>query len=175
MGVRAFKYYVIASGGTPQPLVGTKTTGSTGPGSNVNLPVSDSSMFQKGDYAILDVGASEERCKVTAVPDGTHVTVDTIALAHGSGVYIRLAIDVNSVYVQTKDGNTGTVFLGTKSTMATSTGTFVIKELTKVTAGSQPTDYTSADLGGAYNPANLGDFWVDGTTNDNYLPSLTVV
>ena len=175
MAFRTFKYFSIAAGGTVQALVGTASTAAVAAGSNVSIPVSDSSMFLKGDYAAVDTGANQERPRVTSVPDGTHVVVDNLSAGHASGVSVRPSLMVNSVYVQSNDGNTGALFVGNNPALVKATGVGVLKKVLFVAANSIPPDFSTADLGGFSNPVDLADFWIDGTTSDKYLPSVTVV
>src|SRR5277367_3283863 len=123
MSQRAFKYFSIAAGGTPQPLVGTTLTAAVVPPSNVKdpataltlLPVVDSSMFLNGDWMMLDsTGApGEERVQVFSVPNGTSIQVKGMLQPHASGAFVRLAVLTNSLYIQTLDGNTGAIYIGT--------------------------------------------------------------
>jgi hypothetical protein len=177
MSQRAFKYFTIVAGGTPQPLVGTKLTAAViptdGPDTPTLLPVVDSSIFLNGDKVILDVPSSgiEERVRVFNVPDATHINVVQMRQSHASGIYVRLAEMVDSVYVQCLDGNTGAIFIGDRPTMVKATGVGVIKKLQLVAASAQPIDY-SRPRSGVANTDDLGNYWVDGTTGDSYLPSI---
>jgi hypothetical protein len=183
MAKRVFKKYTIVAGGTPQPLIGTTISAATGPGgtdpngdlSVVNVAVTDSSMFQGGDWAIIGSVANgdEERVWVKKVPDGTHVTVQKMALAHVNGSYIRLSIFCEAIYVQTTAGNAAIFYLGTQG-LVKATYANVIAELIPVAASAvQPIEYTDpyyiADSG------DVGQYFVDGTTGDGWLPSLTVM
>lgn len=183
MSQRAFKYFTIAAGGTPQPLVGTTLTAavvaqvtvpSTSPSDALStLPVADSSMFLNGDWVILDStgAAGEERVQVFTVPDGTHIQVKGMKSNHANGAFVRLAQLMNSVYVQAKDGNVGALFIGTSSALVKATGAFVIAKLVQVAAGVQPVEFSSTRSGLA-NCDDLGQLWIDGTTADSYLPSI---
>lgn len=183
MSERAFKYFTITAGGTPQPLVGTTLSAAVvapvASGSQLavsdqltTLPVVDSSMFLKGDYAMLDsVGALEERVRVFAVIDATHIQVIGMQFNHANGAFVRLAVLANSIYVQTKDGNVGAIFIGLSSAMVKATGVQVVAKLQQVGAGVQPTEF-STTRSGLGNCDDLGQLWVDGTTADSYLPSI---
>lgn len=183
MAQRTFKYFTIAAGGTPQALIGTLTTAAilalpagAVPDTPVTVSVADSSMFSKGDWVIVDSsGANPERAFVFGVPDGTHIQVTKLQLAHGSGCTVSLSILVNNIYVQTKDGNAGAIYIGASSSMVKATGVFVITKLQPVASGAQPTEFSSAMSGMGLNPIDIGQIWVDGTTADSYLPSLGVV
>lgn len=182
MAQRAFKYFTITAGGTPQPLIGTLTTAAilalpagASPSTPVSVPVSDSSMFLKGDWVIVDNSGTPERAFVFGVPDGTHVQLTGLQLAHASGSTVSLSILVNNIYVQTKDGNAGAIFIGTSGSMVKASGVSVITKLQQVAVGVQPTEFSSAMSGMGLNPIDVGQIWIDGTTADSYLPSLGIV
>lgn len=182
--VRAFKYFTIASGGTPQPLIGTTTTAAIGPvsvppGTPVKpilvIPVTDGSMFLGADWVILGKPSTgEERLYVLSV-SGNNVTVKLpdggLTGIYASGAYFRLALNINSTYVQTKDGNAGPIYLGTLDTMVKATFAFCIAKLFQVPVGTQPTEYRDG-RSGLQNPDDCGQIWVDGTTSDSYAPSI---
>lgn len=176
MPQRTFKYIPIVAGGTPQPLIGTTTTAIVGPAPdsrspNVSIPVADSSIAVAGDYVVVDTGAAIERVTVVKIPDATHIIVSQLANNHASGVIVRNGNTVNSVYVQTLDGNGAAIFIGNSSAMVKATGVGIIAKLQNVPLGSQPSDWSQSDAAGGMNPISLADFWVDGTTGDQYLPS----
>lgn len=178
--IRTFKYVALTANGTPQPVFGTVSTSAITPASpgsstsqntQVSIPVSDSSFFQKGDPVLVDSGANEELTSVFSVPDGTHIVVSNLKSAHATAIFVRLAVSASSVYIQTADGNTGPIFIGNKYNMAKATGTFCIKKLVQVAAAAQATDL-NLPIAGFYGALNLGEFWFDGTTNaDKILPS----
>jgi hypothetical protein len=180
MSQRSFKYFQIAAGGTPQPLVGTTLTAAvtapTNPDAVVSLSVADSSMFLKGDRVVIGStgAADEEDAAVFSVPDGTHINVQDIENNHANGAYVRLGILINSLYIQEQDGNTGALFIGTSSALVKATGVFVIAKLQAVGAGVQPNELDSTRSGLA-NPDQLGQIWIDGTTGDKYLPSVGLI
>jgi hypothetical protein len=173
----SFKYFTIRSGGHPQPLVGALVAVAVTAGSNKNIQVDDSSMFAIGNpVQIMEYdGTLLETCKVTLVPDGAHVTVASVANNHaggviGTGAWVVLAQHIQSTYVQTKDGNTGAIFLGTSVAMVTGTFARCVSKLMQVASGSQPTDFSDS-RGGPCNIDNAASWWVDGTTGDSYAPS----
>lgn len=171
--IRTFKYVSLTTNGTPQPVFGTTLTAAVSPGSQVSVPVTDSSLFLKGDIVNFDVGANEERAMVASVPDSTHIVVN-LTLAHANGTYVRLSGAVSAVYIQTADGNTSPIFIGNKSTMVKATGVGCIAKLVQVAAGNSPVDFSST-IGGFPGPLSYGEFWMDGTTNgDKILPSVSV-
>jgi|GEM_PF-6574634 len=172
--IRTFKYVSLVSAGNPQPCFGTTLGAATLPGGQVSVTVADSSFFQKGDPVNFDVGANEERTSVFSVPDSTHIVVANLTLAHASGTYVRLSGSIAAVYIQTKDGNTSPIFIGTKSTMVKGTGVFCIAKLVQVASGSVPVDFSST-IAGFMGPLSFGEMWFDGTTNgDSILPSASV-
>lgn len=177
MSQRTFKYFTIVSGGTPQPLVGTTLsaalTAPLNPDTAVNAAVADSSMFLNGDWVVLEVdgAALEERVKVFNVPDSTHIKLVGVKNSHASGAIVRLGTAINSLFVQSKDGNAAPLFIGTSSAMVKAIGAFVIAKIVQVAAGTQPTELDSTRSGLA-NPDTMGQLWIDGTTSDSYLVSV---
>jgi hypothetical protein len=185
MSQRTFKAFTIISGGTPQPLIGTRLTANAGPAATNNtikIAVADSSMFQKGDWALLQSvdGTTRPgaRHKVFSVPDSTHIVLNSLEQAYvggafGTGDWVILANLVNSVYVQTVDGNAAALFLGTTG-MNTTGSVNVIAKLENVSSGTQPVDFENDRNVGA-NPESLGQYFIDGTTSDSYVPSVGVI
>jgi hypothetical protein len=183
MAKRTFKKFTIAAGGTPQPLVGTTTTAATGPGgtdpngdpSVVTVAVTDSSMFFQGCRVVIGsiANSDEERVWVQKVPTSTSIVVQGMAKTHVTSSYVRLSLACEAIYIQTTPGNAANIYLGTQG-LVKSTYANVIAVLINVAAsGVQPLEYTDP-----YYMADAGDvsqYWVDGTTGDGYLPSLTVV
>jgi hypothetical protein len=184
--VRSFKKYTITAGGTPQPLIGTKTSaavgpvpkpkeGVVGPSGLYSIPVLDSSMFRTGDWArIGKPSTGEERLYVISTPDTTHVQVKVpdfgITGTYLSGAYLRLSNLINSTYIQTIQGNAGPIYVGTQDNLSTSTLAFVISLLYPFATPTQPIEYRDGRSGLA-NADDIGQYWVDGTTADGYLPS----
>jgi hypothetical protein len=176
MAQRAWKYFAIAAAGTPQPLVGTTMSAAISPSAGpLSIAVADSSIALQGDWVILDTpGTSEERCLVLSIPDGTHIQVSSVQFAHVSGAIVRSGIEVNSVFIQTLDGNAGFIYVGTSPVMVKATGAFLIAKLANVAGGQQPT-YLASTRSGLANVDNIGQLWVDGSTGDKYLPSVGVM
>ena len=179
MSVRAFKYFQIAATNTPQPLIGTTMSAAVAVPTNVpdltaaltSIPVADSSMFAKGDWAMLDVTTNEERVQVFSVPDGTHVKVVGMALPHASGAFVRLAVLANDIYIQPADGNSGALYVGNASTLSTTTGAAAIKKLIQTAGGTQPQEFYISRRAAGANPEDIGQYWIAGTLNDKYLAS----
>lgn len=184
--IRTFKYISLTASGTPQPVFGTKTTAAIAPAgasgsqensnqnAQVSVPVADSSIFLAGDIVNVDVAANEEKTTVASIPDGTHVVLSALALNHASGIFVRLSVPIAQVYVQTKDGNTGAIYIGNKYNLVRATGAFIIAKLEPVTAGVQPIELNSGISG--FVGLNSGELWFDGdTTGDKILPSFSVV
>jgi hypothetical protein len=182
---RTFKAFSITSGGTPQPLIGTRLTANAGPSATnntISIAVADSSMFQKGDWVLIQSvdGTTRpgERQLVFSVPDGTHIVLNALSQAYvggafGTGDWVILANLVNSVYVQTVDGNAAAIFVGTTG-MNKAGSVKVIAKLENVASGTQPVDFSNDRHVGA-NPETLGQYFVDGTTSDSYVPSVGVM
>ena len=186
--IRAFKYFSIAAGGTPQPLIGTTISAAVGPVAGVSPPnpnntlaltVADNSMFSVGDWGVIGKPSSgEERLLIQSKSGTTTVTVrlpkDGLVNAYGSGSYFRLSNQMNSVYIQGLDGNTGPLYVGTGDAMVKATGVLLIAKLQQVATNSQPIDFHDGRSGLA-NADDCGALWIDGTTGDKYLPSIGVV
>lgn len=184
MAVRAFKKFTIVAGGTPQPLIGTTLTAAQpavgaprdvqGPTGLYTYPVADSSMFANKDWIVIGKPSTgETRLLVMAVPNATSVTVQvprTGIPTYANGTYVRLSALNNSCYVQTTQGNAGAIYVGTKDTLVIATQAFVIALLYPVTAPAQPVEFRDGRSGLA-NADDIGQYWVDGTTGDGYLPS----
>jgi hypothetical protein len=188
--IRTFKFVALTANGTPQPVFGTTTTAAVGPttappanppgaventtqNTQVSIPVTDSSLFLKGDVVNVDVGANEERTSVYSVPDGTHIIVAGLTIAHASGIYVRLSMPIGGVYIQSKDGNTNAIFIGTRYNMVKATGVYCVAKLQPVAGGVQPIEFNSA-IQGFSGPFSAGEWWFDGTTNgDSILPSFS--
>lgn len=180
---RAFKYVLIGATNVSQPLIGTTLTAAIPAGLTglQNFAVADSSFFQPGDWMVIGSAAAgdEERLLVNSVPDATHIKLQKREdsapfLAHANGAPVRLSILVNNVYVQSKDGNVAPLFVGIQGVLTD--GTKMIAKIQNVAAGQQPTDFKDAftsDSGP--NPIDIGEIWIAGTVNDQYLPSLGVV
>lgn len=179
---RTWKSFTVASGGTPQPIVGTLTAtallAATAPQS---IQVVDSSMFRRGDFFWLDVGSNAERIMVTAIADGTHVS-GIVTKAHATGVTVALDPSFTALYVQTISGNNaaGLVIFypdqqfSSQRVAPNKTGLVkAIAVLMAVTAPTQPIDFSTANNFGA-NPDSLGYYWIDGTTGDGYLVSVDI-
>lgn len=183
MAKRTFKKFVVVSGGTPQPLIGTTLTAATGlGGTDPNgdqsiqiIAVADSSMFQAGDWIVVGSKANgdEERVLITTdVDDSTHIEVK-LTKTHVNGSYVRLSMMCQSIYTQTTKGNTGSIYIGTQG-LVKATYTNVVSELIPVaSSGVQPIEF-SDPYRVAPDGGDCGEYFVDGTTNDGYLPSLTI-
>lgn len=191
---RSFKYFTIQAGGTPQPLVGSYLTAAVTAAqvaaANVNgnimvpiaLAVADSSMFKQGDYlSVVDPGTyAMERVIVTSVPAGGNQVVVTGLQnthpggAYGVGAWVALASLAQGIYLQGKDGNAGTLYLGTSPQMVTATGTYMMTQLKTAAAGSQPNQFATS-LQGPANTEAVNEYWIDGTTGDSYLASIGVL
>jgi hypothetical protein len=191
---RAFKYFTIQSGGTPQPVVGTYLTAAVTANAaahamrwdqNINNPViltvADSSMFVRSDYVnVVDPSTYvTERGMVAEVTDSTHIKVTGILKAHpggayGTGAWVALGAFAQSLYIQGKPGNTGLLYIGTTPQMVTATGVGTIVLIGFTVSGVQPYEFSTSRQGLA-NEETLSQYWIDGTTGDGYLPSIGVI
>jgi hypothetical protein len=183
--IRTFKYVALVASGTPQPIFGTTTSAACAPAAppgstqsaNINtqveITVADSSFFSPQDPVMADVGANQERTTIVSVPDSTHIIVAGLTLKHASGIYVYLAVPMSSLYVQTLDGNTGYIMVGTSPSMVIATGVFCMSKLQPVTATTQPVELSSA-IQGFSGPLNTSQLWFDGShTGDKILPSFS--
>lgn len=172
--IRAFKQFSIVAGGTPQPLVGTTLTTATLPTTaSTSVAVADSSMFKQGDYAVFGsiANGDEERHIVRAIVDGTHIRVNQLDKAHVNGSYVRNSIAINSVYVQRDLTGAGLLYIGAQG-IVKATFANVVATLFNSATG-QPIDFGDS-RGDSTDAGDAGDFWIDGTTGDKYLPSFGV-
>lgn len=185
--IRATKKFTITAGGTPQPLVGTKTTAAVGPSQRMTglvgaqdifaIPVTDASFFIGKDWIIIGVPGAEERLQIMTIAGNTlsvKLPQGGLKNAYANGSYVRLSVLINSTYVQPSDGNAGFLFIGTSNVMVTATGVLVVVKLAQVAAGSQPVDFHDG-RSGLQNADDIGMWWIDGTTGDGYLPSMGIV
>jgi hypothetical protein len=184
MSVRAFKYFSILVTNTPQPLIGTtlnaaftvKARKQSDPPLQLTVPVVDSSPFLPGDDVCLlsPTGTLPLTCNVAAVPDSTHLTIQGQLTSYPTGSYVSLGLQCNSPYVQAKDGNAGTLWIGSSWQMNPTTGLYCIAKLIAVGSGTQPFDFSSVRPGFA-DPEPLNNYWIAGTSGDQYLPSANLV
>jgi hypothetical protein len=168
MPIRTFKQYVIATGGTPQPLIGTLLNGAvTASPVAQSVLVDDSSMFRVGDRAMIGRTTSgQELVDITAIANSTHITA-IFTQAHADNSNVALLLECSAFFIQVSGDNSGNIYLGTDGLVKTG-DVHVILEI-----GGSITMFSSANIFGA-NPENVVDYWVDGTTNDVYLPSVTI-
>lgn len=185
---RTWKDFSITSGGTPQPLVGTTISANiiASPAFQ-SVQVADTSMFDglSGSEAFIDTFSNAEKILLKVV-DGTHISA-IFTKNHTSGAAISLSMYFTGLYVQTKAGNTGSIFIfnntsqfvpqpsaGVQSLTMNKTNHVLCRaELQPVTVPTQPVEISSANNYGA-NPDNIAYWWVDGTTGDVYLPSIDI-
>lgn len=173
--IRAFKQFSIVAGGTPQPLVGTTLGAATLVSATPqSVLVADSSMFKQGDWAVIGTVAvgDEERQLVTKVVDATHIKVNQLEKAHANGAYVRSGILINSVYVQRDVSSAGgLLYIGAQG-IVKATFANVVATLFNSTTG-QPIDFGDS-RGDSTDAGSAGDWFIDGTTGDKYLPSFGV-
>lgn len=186
---RAYGYRSLAAGNTAQPVFGAVTSvavpaGGLNPNVVTLATVGDTSLFDQGQWAIIDVGALEERVMVFAVNPGVSITIQVpggsdgqgCRLAHASGVAIRPSRLVSNISIQTQDGNVNPLFICTGTTGKTD-GTACTHKLQNVPAGQQPTAFQDAFTSeSGPNPIDMAEYWIVGTTiGDKWLPSIGVV
>ena len=170
MAKRTFKFVSLVAGGTPQPVFGTTTSAIVNPSqTQVSIPVVDSSWFKVGDYIKLDpAGTNPEQLIVQNIPDSTHIKVPFVNFKHSSGVYVQLDIVCFSVFIAAKIGNAAAINIGTQYNMVFATGVFTIVAIN----GGQNFEDNNYGFGNGFNSS---DYWFDGTTGDNILPSLSII
>lgn len=178
---RAFQYVSVVASGTPQPVFGSTLAADIAPVGNsrddlATVMVAESLWWNPGDYMLIDpLGQNPELLgPIEGVPDATHVVVPGLRFPHTSGVYVQLSIGCFCVFVQTKIGNTGLIYIGTNGRMNTSTGRYCIAGLTPVTGTSLPT-FLSDSVFGLANVENPSNYWFDGDTGDSLLPSMSTM
>lgn len=174
--VRTYKQLAILAGGTPQPLMFTKTTAALASSVNpISIPVGDTTFLRQGDYVIIGsvLGGDEERHIVRKIIDATHFQTNSLALNHLSGVYVRLSILVQSAYVQSVAANAALLFVGTQNLNVAGGNVGVIASIGFVASGQLP-DWSDIRRS-APNGIDAGDYWIDGTTADKYQASFGVV
>jgi len=184
--------WITAGIGAPSNYPLTLTLGSAAAGSGYN----DSLIFQPGDPVLLiePNGTNFEIATVgsiggiantlTLIPGNGAPAGNTNPVtqfkhtsgAFGTGTFIMLGIDANSVFVQPADNNAGTyMYFGTAYNM---TATFrCIMELPKVATGQNPYFFSSSILPGI-NPIRANELWVlggSGNSSDAYRLSYSVL
>ena len=182
-------YRTIAASTTPQPLIGTTTTAAIAaaftPQQLQTVAVTDSSIFDPGDTAWVDVNAKAEFITIQAVGNNTITAV--FLKNHNSGVYVTLALKFTNFFVQAKEGNSGALSLfyapnqfkalttyGRSSLAPTaSTMTCGLMVLETTGSGTQPIFGQAANNYGG-NPDNSCFLWIAGTADDEYLPWIDV-
>lgn len=181
MAKRAFQYVEVVASGTPQPVFGSTLTASLNPAKYARddlstVEVAESLWWNPGDYILIDpLGENPELVgPVERVPDATHVVVPGIRFPHASGAYVQLSISCFSVFIQTKTGNSGLIYVGSNGLMDKTTGRYCITVLTPVTGTSLPT-FLSDMVYGLANVENPSNYWFDGNTGDSILPSMSVM
>jgi len=147
-----------------------------GPGNDLqSIVVADTTWTPEGMMILIDPkGANPERHRVQKVVNGTTIKVAGIKFAHAAAVFIQLAMPCVSVFIQCKEGNVGAVYIGTKSTMVKATGKYCLAILEFTSSGVQPFNFSDPQYG-SVNGMESADYWFDGTTSDNILPSLTIL
>lgn len=170
MAQRTFKSFSIAASNTAQPVFGTTTSAAVAPGASATtIAVTDSSMFQSGDWAVVDAGASSvERVRVQSVPDSTHITVFGLASKHASGVYVAVGKACAQIVVQEVPGNAGDLYIGTSNLNPTGL-VGCVTHLVKVASSAAPASWEiDAHFQNQY---DTSEYWIAGTSSDGYLPS----
>jgi len=168
---RTFPQQAIGATNTPQPVFSTTLTANLAASPTPqSIAVASSVGFKVRDKVSLGPGtATFEQADIVAIVDGTHITV-IVTKAHTSGDFVGLNFPLANLYVQTKDGNSASLYVGNSPLMTDAL--WCISQLTKVAAAAQPVDFYDAQIYGA-NPGNLNEYWVYGTMGDKYTVSLS--
>lgn len=196
MSVKAFKYFAIQLGGTPQPVYGTWLTaaitpamvsyanvgGVSGNDNQLTISVNDSTPFLGAQYAVIvdpTTFNSERVLVINPPPNSTSINIQGVQNTHpggayGTGSWVAVGDNAQTVYVQAMEANTGPLYIGTKPQMVKTGGIFVIAKILQLAAGTQPNDFSSS-RGGPVDTEPLSNYWIDGTTGDQYLPSAGLV
>lgn len=186
--------FITAGIGAPSNVPLTITLGNLTAGLGGGSGQYDAQVFIPGSQALLmDPGGSNVEIVTVAsliagspnqitlgpktVGAGNPVTEKShVSGAFGTGTWILLHVEFNSVYVQPEDGNAGTyLYIGNQFNM-----TAVYKravKLAKVTSGSQPNDWSNTENSPG-NPFVSSEFWILGGTGNNldsYITTLTQV
>ncbi len=188
-----FINFTIAAGGTPQPLVGTTTSGAilsgTGPQS---VAVASSKMFQTNDYAYIDTLGSAEKVGIKVTSD-TAITMTPsdpsghFRFAHSSGAALALFLPISSFTVFYPNGGAAPITVlynpmqfspasgfGRGAQAISKTGPVgAIWILNQTVSPGAPSFMNSANIFGS-NPDNLCYVWCDGTTGDGYTVSAVI-
>ena len=186
--------YITAGIGGPSNVPLTITLGDLVAGLGAGSGQYDAQIFIPGSQALLvDPGGTNVETVTVAsliagspnqitlgpktVGAGNPVTEKShVSGAFGTGTWILLHTEFNSVYVQPEDGNAGTyIYIGNAINM-----TAVYKravKLAKVSSGSQPNDWSNTENSPG-NPFVSSEFWVlggSGNNFDSYIATLTQV
>jgi len=180
---RAFGYITI--GASAQPLISTTLAAAVAPSilpdstQQTTLQVASSAIFVVKDTVVIGLVSGTsftnvERAQIVKIPDATHITVQGLSLTHAANELVVLSIPVATLSVQSKDGNTGAIGIGTGPGVNLTTGVQLLYKLATVAASAQPNvrDFTFAT---GINGINTSDLWIVGTQNDTYLPSATIL
>jgi hypothetical protein len=178
---RTFQYVQVVAAGTPQPVFGSTLTAAVTPNRNLRddlttVTVAASLWWNPGDYILIDpLGTNPETLgPIEGIPDATHVVVPGLRFPHPSGAFVQLSARCYSVFVQTRVGNSGLIYIGSSGLMNTTTGRYCIAALSPVTGTSLPT-FLSDMVYGLANVESPSAYWMDGSTGDAVLPSLSVM
>lgn len=144
--------------------VSTTTTALITSGSSVNIAVTSSTGCAIGMNSVLDVNALAEASTVTAVPDGTHVTVANVKNSKGGGG-VQFSCSANAASVAIS-GNFPTAINGAQSAF---TGDYSIQGCKKNTGG---VNCVVDDYMGQLSADNFVGFWIVDTNGSGGCKTL---
>lgn len=136
------------------------------------IPVVDDALpWEKNDEIIVveTDGTKSENARIVSIGAGS-LTVTALKFTHASGARVILNVNMASLYIQRRAGDAGALGVGTKRDAALGTGLHLMVRLETVAAG-QPVEVFNSNIFGA-NPGSSSEYWVVGTINDVYLPSI---
>lgn len=186
---RTWGYVALGAGGTPQPVFSTKLTtalsanqGMTGTldGNTFNAVVTSTAGIINGDKILIEAGGTNpERFITQQVVNATTLKLRSeegfgIQFSHAANVWVQLVETCVSIFIQCKPGNSGLIYIGNSVSMVKATGVGCILSMLNTASGVQPL-YFADPMYGGIDGMSTADYWFDGTTGDNILPSFTVL
>ena len=156
----------------PDPFTNSYAPGSMLP--PVTLAVVTSVPFRVGDPilvrpATIDATHPQEAATVSAIVDGTHITVVGLTVSHASGQFVINNSNVARLVVQADSANTHLLYLGNDSTVGASATSLIYVIGSPSSAIVQPAEYALNDSI-VECPIALGQFWITGTSGEKFLP-----
>ena len=177
--------FTIAANNSANPLVYTTSTaaitppGLSGQGGTAYAvrptlaTLAANNIFIPQDLISVEPGnANAEIIRVISTPSNNTITAE-FKKAHAANVYIGLHFKIASLYVQTVAGGANAIYLGNNKGM--SSNSWLIAQVQKTSANTQPYDWTDNEQGSGINPLNTNEYWAYGTAGDQYNVVLTYI